>query len=100
MGSISLGTLVEAVGIFDTAAVFCGGLLAKFLYLSAYQGIGDEHNYPAIILLSTLIFQFIARQGGRYDAARIQNFSWQISSIIYLWATSFSVTFALLFFMK
>jgi Undecaprenyl-phosphate glucose phosphotransferase len=100
MGSISLGTLVEAVGIFDTAAVFCSGLLAKFLYLSVYQGIADEHNYLGVILLSTLIFQFIARQGGRYDVGRIQNFSCQISSIIFLCATSFSITFVLLFFMK
>src|ERR1700754_5155558 len=100
MGSISLGTLVEAVAIFDTAAVVLSGLLAKFLYLSAYQGIADEHNYLGVILLSTLIFQFVARQGGRYDAGRIPNFSWQISSIIYLSAASFSVTFVLLFFMK
>jgi putative colanic acid biosysnthesis UDP-glucose lipid carrier transferase len=100
MGSISLGTLVEAVAIFDTAAVVLSGLLAKFLYLSAYQGIVDEHNYLGVILLSTLIFQFVARQGGRYDAGRIQNFSWQISSVIYLCAASFSVTFVLLFFMK
>ena len=50
--------------------------------------------------MTAVFFQFVARQTGLYDASKIENFSSQLYSMLYVYMATFAITFMMLFFLK
>ena len=100
-GSAFRHLLIEIIAVYDCVAIIASGFIAQVIYFAAYKReIPQLTGYLSIILAAAIIFQLVARQRGQYNKDRIYDWAWQLSSLIYLCAVTFIVTFALLFFMK
>jgi len=93
--------LCDLLAAYDLIAIVLSGLAARYIYLIAYKSVESPIlEYASLILVTSIFFQFAARQNRLYDAAKVEDFLSQLNTMIYVCAATFAMTFIMLFFMK
>ena len=93
--------LCDLLAAYDIIAIVVSGLAARYFYLIAYRSLDTPIlEYASLIIVTSLFFQFVARQNGLYDADKVEDLLSQLYKLIYICAATFSMTFILLFFIK
>ncbi len=57
-------------------------------------------EYASLILVTSIMFQFVARQQGLYDTGKVEDYLSQLYAMISACAATFAITFVVLFFLK
>src|SRR5208337_3437815 len=98
---VSRHMLCDLLAAYDLIAIVLSGLAARYIYLIAYKSVESPIlEYASLILVTSIFFQFAARQNRLYDAAKVEDFLSQLNTMIYVCAATFAMTFIMLFFMK
>ena len=98
---VSRHMLCDLLAAYDLIAIVVSGLAARYFYLVAYKGAETPIlEYASLILVTSIFFQFVARQNHLYDAAKVEDCPSQLYTMIYVWAATFAMTFIMLFFIK
>ena len=98
---VSRRMLCDVLATYDLLAIVGSGLLARYIYLDAYRGEEMLNlEYASLILVTSILFQLVARQQGLYDTDKVEEFLSQLYLMIYTCATTFAITFVILFFLK
>ena len=98
---VSRHMLCDLLATYDLIAIVISGLAARYIYLVAYRGEETPNlEYASIILVTSIFFQFVARQNDLYDTGKVEEFLSQLNAMIYVCAATFAMTFVMLFFMK
>jgi putative colanic acid biosynthesis UDP-glucose lipid carrier transferase len=100
-GPVSWQMLVDLLTVYDIVAMVTCGLLAHYLYFIVYQGVDTSPlEYVGLMLMATVLFQFVGRQHGLYSFRKIESFTSLLFSSIYTSAVTFAIVAVILFFLK
>jgi putative colanic acid biosysnthesis UDP-glucose lipid carrier transferase len=98
---VSRRMLCDILATYDLLAIAISGFLARYIYLDAYRGEAVlSLEYASLILVASVLFQVVARQQGLYDTGKVEEFLSQLYVMIYTCASTFAITFVMLFFLK
>src|SRR5271165_6860566 len=89
--SISWHMLVDLLTVYDIVAMVASGELARYLYLIVYKGIdASPLEYAGLMLMATVLFQFVARERGLYSITRMESLTSQLFLAIYVSVVTFA----------
>src|SRR6516164_4948722 len=88
---VSRRMLCDILATYDLLAIVTSGLLARYTYLEAYRGEAMLNlEYASLILVTSILFQLVARRQGLYDTDKVEEFLPQLYVMIYTCATTFA----------